>query len=96
MTFKSQRGRTYHIRTVHSQSLNRQINVQRDQYKGNNNHWEDQEYGDQSMDSPDDTCSTHSTGSSSVSSVNDLGPAGQRNKHPHLTGMWALYAMSTH
>ena len=96
MTFKSQHGRTYHIRTVHSRSLNRQINVQRNQYEGNNNYWEDQEYGDQSMDSPDDTCSTYSMGSSSVSSVNDLGPAGQRNEHPHLTGMWALYAMSIH
>ena len=97
MTFKSQRGRTYHIRTVHFQSLNRQINVQRDQYEGNNNHWEDQEYGDhyhQSTDSPDDTHSTYSMGSSSILSVNDLGPVGQRNEHPHLTGMWALYAMS--
>lgn len=101
ITFKSQRGQTHHIRTVHLLSLNRRINVQRDQeHEDNNHHWEledhDYDHHHQSVDGPDDTStySTHSRSQSSVSessqAIDDLGLVGQRNEHPNLTGMWAV------
>ena len=87
ITFKSKRGQTHHIRTVHFWPLNRQINVQRDQeYDDNGRHWEDQEYEGHHHQSMDRDPSPHSR--SSVSPVNNLGPAlGRRNEHSHLTGM---------
>ena len=93
ITFKSKRGQTHHIRTVHFWPLNRQINVQRDQeYEEIGRHWEDQEYKGHHYQSTDGAHSPHSR--SSVLSANNLGPAlGQRNEHPHLTGMWALHVI---
>jgi len=85
---------------VHFWSLNHQINIRHDEeYKVNGHHWQDQEYDSQHHQSadasgPNNTHSTHSR--SYVSSVDDLDLVGQRNEHPHLTGMCALYVMSTH
>jgi len=100
ITFKSKRGRTYHIRTVH---FNHPINVQHGQERreDDNHHWQDQEYeghDHQSADGPDDTHSTHWHSGGSVSLVNDQDPVGpgQRKEHPHLTGTWALYVMRLH
>ena len=93
ITFKSKCGQMHHIRTVHFWPLSRQTNVQRDQeYEDNGRHWEDQEYEGHHYQPMDRAHSPHSR--SSVSPVNNLGPIlGQRNEHPHLTGMLALYVI---
>lgn len=110
MTFKSQRGKTHHIRTVHFWSLNRHGNAQVDQENEDNNRhrdWpgQDQEYEvhhHQSADSPEDTHTGSPIGTpglsrSSVSSVDDLGQVGERKEHPHLTGMRSFkYLVSLH
>ena len=77
ITFKSQRGQTYHICTVHSRPLHHPINVQ--QYDGSVHEDLDDDY--QHAD--------HGSNSESDNALEDLNQNGPslRNEHPHLTGM---------
>lgn len=70
------------------------------EYEDRNHHRHEEEYEENHhppTDDPDGPDDTHSTLSGSpVSFVHDLGQVGQREEHPHLTGMCATYVMSTY
>src|SRR5258707_15306134 len=91
-TFKSQHGRTYHIRSMHFNTHNRTTNVRSD--SGRNAQEMGHHHSDDAVDTSDSESDAHSPDIERAGRMPEDDPGwplvSQRIEHPHLNGMFAI------